>query len=236
MKHFALVGLVAALFSAPLGAQSDLLFNVTVNPDTKSVTLTATPNVNIVLPVDFTQNLTIVSGLTLTNIAQTSFETFGGFTIEQNSLTASQSLDQTTSNAQLTANASSGQMGGRATLVDGLAGELFKNDGLNLDLFHTDGDAFTFSRGATITFSGSIVFSYQTAFTAASFVTAEDTNLGPQRVYAGVNNAYGGASFLGTYQLTVVPEPSTYAAIAGGLGLAAAVIHRRRQRAKAAQA
>jgi hypothetical protein len=42
-------------------------------------------------------------------------------------------------------------------------------------------------------------------------------------------------SFLGTYTLTVVPEPSTYAAIAGGLGLAAAVIHRRRQRAKAAQ-
>jgi hypothetical protein len=59
--------------------------------------------------------------------------------------------------------------------------------------------------------------------------------LGPKNVYAGTNDAYSGASFLGTYQLTVVPEPSTYAAIAGGLGLAAAVIHRRRQRAKDAQ-
>jgi hypothetical protein len=62
-------------------------------------------------------------------------------------------------------------------------------------------------------------------------------------VYRGRNDTFAGglagvdeySSFIGTYEISVVPEPSTYAAIAGGLGLAAAVIHRRRQRAKAAQ-
>ena len=66
---------------------------------------------------------------------------------------------------------------------------------------------------------------------------------GPYLVYAGRNsvNSNGGSnaedtSLLGTYTITVVPEPSTYAAIAGGLGLVAAVLHRRRQRARASAA
>jgi hypothetical protein len=38
---------------------------------------------------------------------------------------------------------------------------------------------------------------------------------------------------LGTYSYSVVPEPSTYAAIAGALGLGYAVYRRRRQAAVA---
>jgi hypothetical protein len=41
---------------------------------------------------------------------------------------------------------------------------------------------------------------------------------------------------LGTYSYSVVPEPSTYAAIAGALGLGYAVYRRRRQAAAAATA
>jgi hypothetical protein len=41
---------------------------------------------------------------------------------------------------------------------------------------------------------------------------------------------------IGTYSYSVVPEPSTYAAIAGALGLGYAVYRRRRQAAAAATA
>ncbi|MFZ9747382.1 MAG: PEP-CTERM sorting domain-containing protein, partial [Opitutaceae bacterium] len=71
--------------------------------------------------------------------------------------------------------------------------------------------------------SGSVLYGFYQAFEGAGFEgRLADTNL---PVYT-----------IGTYTISVVPEPSTYAAIAGGLGLAAAVIHRRRQRVKAAQA
>ncbi len=85
--------------------------------------------------------------------------------------------------------------------------------------------------------AGTIVFSGTVSFTSTN--TPVDLALavsGPRNVYAGLFDAYNGDAFLGTYTLTVVPEPSTYAAIAGGLGLVAAVLHRRRQRARASAA
>jgi hypothetical protein len=50
------------------------------------------------------------------------------------------------------------------------------------------------------------------------------------------NGAYGTEYSIGTYTYSVVPEPSTYAAIAGALGLGYAVYRRRRQAAAAATA
>ena len=50
------------------------------------------------------------------------------------------------------------------------------------------------------------------------------------------SNPFGAEYTIGTYNYSVVPEPSTYAAIAGALGLAYAVYRRRRQAAAAATA
>jgi len=64
-------------------------------------------------------------------------------------------------------------------------------------------------------------------------------NYMPTAGFSGTVNVFNDASSLsggydiGTYSYSVVPEPSTYAAIAGALGLAYAVYRRRRQAAAA---
>ena len=116
------------------------------------------------------------------------------------------------------------------------------NPGKNINLFNPSETNFylfdlRFSKpedtsSLTISFAG-----------AGALPASASSYTGPHYVYAGINTVFpvesGGITyntFLGTYTLTVVPEPSTYAAIAGGLGLLAAVLHRRRQRARATAA
>ena len=120
------------------------------------------------------------------------------------------------------------------TVISGIA-----NGGLNLSIFSSFEDNKFFNSGPlAFSAAGSLVLStgsVQLVF--PNFSDPQGLNYtGPLNVYAGYNDSYGGTSFLGTYTLTVVPEPSTYAAIAGGLGLVAAVLHRRRQRARATAA
>jgi hypothetical protein len=81
------------------------------------------------------------------------------------------------------------------------------------------------------------------AFSTASYLTITFTSAMNQYMptagFSGTVNVFNDASSLaggydiGTYSYSVVPEPSTYAAIAGALGLAYAVYRRRRQAAAA---
>lgn len=116
------------------------------------------------------------------------------------------------------------------------------NPGKNLQLYSTSTTVYDIVGATPVTFfKPGVQLSLTLTFGAGELTSA--LSGGPYLVYAGRNSVYssGGSaaedtSFLGTYTITVVPEPSTYAAIAGGLGLLAAVLHRRRQRARATAA
>jgi hypothetical protein len=219
MKHFALVGFLAALLTVKAEAQN--IFSVTADPGTGIITISPASSASITLPGNFPTGITSIQGLTLLNLFVLTYEP--DFTSDYN---LSLLGDSTTNNLQPALSVGPLQNPGSVT-----------NAGRNLDLFYNPQSevdtGIGIGPGKVISFSGVMTITLSTAFTEASFAGLA---LGPKNVYAGTNDAYSGDSFLGTYTLTVVPEPSTYAAIAGGLGLAAAVIHRRRQRAKAAQA
>jgi len=219
MKHLALVGFFVALLAVRVQAQ--VLFNVTANPDAGTVTIAAAPGASITIPQTFPNGLfTGADGFTLINLFVNDYAPGPSVGIQDG---GGLFISNGTENFSLLGQPSTGAILDPETGVN--------NFGINFDVFTAINNEFSLTRGSTITFGGAITFDSFSTFTAASFDTSFQT-----RVYGGLNNAYDGASFLGTYTLTVVPEPSTYAAIAGGLGLAAAVIHRRRQRAKAAQA
>jgi hypothetical protein len=117
------------------------------------------------------------------------------------------------------------------------------NPGKNLTLYSSLGDIYDLIAFYEIRFAQPGSNPSLTINFPSTFQISGDLSGGPYLVYAGRNsvNTSGAAapentSLLGTYTLTVVPEPSTYAAIAGGLGLVAAVLHRRRQRARATAA
>jgi hypothetical protein len=83
--------------------------------------------------------------------------------------------------------------------------------------------AFNSSNTLTITFTSS---------TASQYLRASSI----PGVAGYVNVGLGSGIDIGTYTYSVVPEPSTYAAIAGALGLGYAVYRRRRQAAAATAA
>jgi hypothetical protein len=89
---------------------------------------------------------------------------------------------------------------------------------------------------------GTMTFGAQPAFTSStltitfSSALANSTYMPTSSFSGGVVSGFlmsGTEQSLGTYTYSVVPEPSTYAAIAGALGLAYAVYRRRRQAAAA---
>lgn len=242
MKHFALVGLFTALFATQLDGQTPsalpVLFQVTFNPENSRVTI-AGNNLSGPLPstgytpeqISDAQTRTSLDGITLINFFQ-ALPPPGTVTVDTNSL-------------QITVGAASAAIG-----LDNVTPDLPGNlstiavTGRQLILYAPD-DALVFGTN-NVSFSGSLnliagTLSPTTVTFSESLLWYQSFNsqnnlIGDLLVLAGVNDAAGGAAILGTYTISVVPEPSTYAAIAGGLGLAAAVIHRRRQRAKAAQA
>ena len=116
------------------------------------------------------------------------------------------------------------------------------NPGKNLQLYSTASTIYDIVGATPVTFfKPGAQISLTITFGNGELTSA--VSGGPYLVYAGRNsvNNNGGSSaedtsLLGTYTITVVPEPSTYAAIAGGLGLLAAVLHRRRQRSRATAA
>lgn len=253
MKHHVLLGLILGLLAtARLGGQ--VLFNVVVNPATNSVTITANNTNPNELPLDIDPPPTSAEGITFINF------------FPDSAAISSIPRSQASFGTSLTGTNSSGTLSlfsGLTTLgsLDGFdildANSLVRpfdsgsykettnpsNTGKNLVLFSTsipfDLAGFTFFRqeetnSVTINFTSSL---------AASSTFPTTLSGGPYYVYSGRSETFSGgvppedfSSFLGTYTITVVPEPSTYAAIAGGLGLLAAVLHRRRQRARATAA
>jgi hypothetical protein len=228
MKHHALLGLILGLFAATRSgaAEPPVLFNVYFNPVSKEVTITGTGEFTTLNPSAPQSLASYADGVTLINFFNAGFNE--GFTSLVD--TASLAVNIGTSSSAL-------QFEITGLSIQNAQG--ITNNGKNLLLFTPSGTDILFNSG-TVSFSAgtSLRFVTEDSPTVPTNTTNPlDLNyIGPLNVYAGYNSAHGGTSFLGTYTLTVVPEPSTYAAIAGGLGLAAAVIHRRRQRAKAAQA
>ncbi len=244
MKHHALFGLILGLVAAariwgaepPSVLTSPVLFTVEFNNATKLVTVTGTgaTATTTALPT----GLTSYDGITLLNFFSTnSSQTWGDFGPEMG--TSERTLEISILGATPSPRfldpyaATSGISDPGSQLTD--LGQNY-NIGQNLALGSTDPGTAYGTGAVTFSFSGVVEFKYSGN---REFTNNNDPSSpgfeGPLYVYAGANDANFGNAFLGTYTISVVPEPTTYAAIAGGLGLAAAVIHRRRQRAKAAQ-
>ena len=232
MKHHAFLGLILGLLAASsLRAQTPVLFTVTFNPDGNIFTITGTgasansPTGSV--PINLN---TYDGGITLINFFPGNF-TPGNFApdTEEIPTTGDRSLKVKIGDSELFLDP--GFYTGSTILnPPSGAGQNFNLD-KNVSLYTSTGTPLLFSAGSiSFPIGGAISFTTTNTPTNLSFTTD-----GPRNVYVGYNDAFSGDGLLGTYTLTVVPEPSTYGAISGGLGLAAAVIHRRRQRAKAAQ-
>ena len=254
MKHHVLLGLILGLLAtARLGGQ--VLFNVEINPALKTATITATgtapsaPASEIATSLFYTDGITLLNFFSLgttSGIADVNDATYG--LVDRDS-TAPAGIRVYPSTAMFPENFDGWFVAYDvwqpiipAALPDGVT-----NGTSNLNLYALT-NYFDSLRNTDFSTSASSNFGTDSVFQAGSGVRISfgstynfssniaDYSSADLRVYAGYNQPYNGASFLGTYTLTVVPEPSTYAAIAGGLGLLAAVLHRRRQRARATAA
>ena len=233
--------MMGLLATAKLGGQVPVLFNVSYDLNAGEVTITATGQSPLSLAGKFSSDdpagsipsglSTFIDGITLTNLFQYDFNS------------ASTTISGTSSLSARINNSEPFLFGYGTVPFEVSTGNLtisgIENGGLNLSIFSRSEDNKFFNSGPLVlSANGSFVLSTGSAqLVFPNFSNPQGVNYtGPLNVYAGYNDSYGGASLLGTYTITVVPEPSTYAAIAGGLGLVAAVLHRRRQRARASAA
>jgi hypothetical protein len=262
MKHFALVGFLAVQMIARVNAAESLpnLFTVEVDPTARTAKISAPLGV-ISQGLFIVETLTPNDGVTLINFFPNSFNipqssTNSGSLISDLSAVGSLRVFPVT----YPENPGDSILYGSPAVFDRVVilgpGSLSQRDsqsapnsypnptnpGLNLNFFSYENYSFDLLDLAFAAQDSNSPPSLTITFPFPLPVSQSDYDLGPKYVYAGFNSVFSQtsdagtiSSILGTYTISVVPEPSTYAAIAGGLGLAAAVIHRRRQRAKAAQ-
>jgi hypothetical protein len=252
--------ILGLLATAKLGGQ--VLFSVEINPGNRTVQITPTGNVPAPLASvdEFALNTNLNDGITLINLfaptstipVSTSLTGFGIpnslalFKLEtdpQNPenqfLTGPSFFDRAVVFGPESLTFRSGDQTARQELPTNPENPLNSGKNLNLYIENDNRDPFDLRFTAPNTTPSTLVITFPVGQTVEAY------SGGPHYVYAGLNNVAFGqdpltlanyTSFLGTYTVTVVPEPSTYAAIAGGLGLLAAVLHRRRQRSRASAA
>lgn len=226
LRNLALLGLLA-LGASTAVAQSNVLFNVTYDPT--SLRLTFTP----------TGNAVTWSGGSSGNVINS---TIGAGIYFENFFSAT---PPTTQNGEFA----------RTSVLDGLQGAVlsgsnlvsngssplnagFEDGGVALNLASSSNtsQALNFTYGQAAFMPQSLVIEFATDV-EAKMKTAPSFSGGSVSVFAStLANPLGDTYVLGTYTYSAVPEPSTYAAIAGALGLGYAVYRRRRQAAAAATA
>jgi hypothetical protein len=250
MKHHVLLGLILGLLATGrLGAQ--VLFDVQITPSTRTVVITATGTPPTPIANEVGNTIYYYEGITFLNFF--SAGTTSGISEVGDSvgtLTQRGPLDPVGIKVfPSTIPADRGWLIAYDVWTPIIPEALpngVTNSTSNLNLFalstyvdsNRPSDDFTTSTNSN--FGNDSVFLAQSAvkivFDSSYTFSSDPAAYSNLLVYAGYNNTFDGDSFLGTYTITVVPEPSTYAAIAGGLGLVAAVLHRRRQRARATAA
>lgn len=115
----------------------------------------------------------------------------------------------------------------------------YADDGPNLNLAPNAGSTtgtYTVSNQALFSTSSSLTLDFGTTQANSGISSAfQNSSFTGGTVFVQNTSPYGSVD-IGTYTYSVVPEPSTYAAIAGALGLGYAVYRRRRQASAAATA
>jgi hypothetical protein len=219
LSRLALFGLLA-LGAGTAGAQTNVLFNVTYDPT--SLRLTFTPTGNVVTWTGGSSGSVINS----TVGAGIYFENF-----------FSSAPPAGLNGSLVTTHVSGGLQGSIASSSDALVNPFEGGDALNLTRsglnsgqalnFNFDQAAFT-AQPLVIEFASEVEAFMKTspAFSGGLVSVFATTAIAPQ----------GEIIVLGSYAYSAVPEPSTYAAIAGALGLGYAFYRRRRQAAAAAAA
>jgi hypothetical protein len=247
MKHHVLLGLILGLLAtARLGGQPStpftgpVLFSVEFNNSTNLVTITGTGSgATTNLPGDLNSYF---NGITLLNFFSVDTgQTWGEFgpSLGNEARTLSISIGSNSDYLDpISVETNISTPGAHLLSFGDAQTQLYNyNLGQNLVLLGTSNPGFSYGSGiVTFSFSGLVEIVYSGTRDITNNSSPGIGFQGPLYVYAGANSAANGDAFLGTYTITVVPEPSTYAAIAGGLGLVAAVLHRRRQRSRASAA
>ncbi len=213
LRRLAVLGLLA-LGASSAGAQT--LFNLQYNPSNYKLTITPT-----------NASASGQNGST-TFLAEYGI-LFGSFFPSGSNLTA---------NAQLPTQSSTGSI--QATASTGSSMNSAWTDGVNwrdLNISTLQQGTMTFSSGSPAFLNP--VSNPGTAPLVIEFASSFSSKMPSSSIDGGTVfgiSSSGSDIALGTYNYSVVPEPSTYAAIAGALGLGYAVYRRRRQAAAATAA
>jgi hypothetical protein len=209
-RNLAVLGLLA-LGASSAGAQTNILFNVTYDPT--SLRLTFTPTGNAVTwsggSSGSTINSTLGAGIYFENFF-TGTPPYGS-ALDLQSVYLSGGLQGTSSS-------------GSNTLNGGFSDTLYA---LNIARGSETTQALTFNYGVNGFTAQPLVIEFASSVEAYMKTQSSFPNFTGGQVTIFEDNTY----VLGTYTYSAVPEPSTYAAIAGALGLGYAVYRRRRQAA-----
>jgi len=212
LRRLALLGLLA-LGASSAGAQ--VLFNMTYNPSELKLTITPTAN-------------TASGSLSGKTFLAEYGVFFGSFFSADPSSIANPTGTLPTSSVL---NSFSPSSNSAATM------NMVYNDTVSVtDLNISSGTAGGFtiaSSGASFVNSGSGPLTITFSSSMSSYLKTQSFTGGGVSVFDN-GTPFGAEYSIGTYNYSVVPEPSTYAAIAGALGLGYAVYRRRRQAAAAA--